>query len=929
MATDPIEPICGQIFTERGHEFTQVKGLTPEKIKEILPQYDALVIRSGTKVTKDIISAGTNLSIIGRAGTGVDNIDIRAATKKGILVANTPGGNTTSTAELTMAHILALARNIPQATASLKAGKWDRSKYTGVELTGKTLGIIGVGNIGKEVAKWCRGFGMNVIGYDPIMSQHAALQAKIEPVSLDEIFEKSDFITVHTPLNSETQYLINANTLAKCKKGVRIINCARGGIIDEAALLDALNSGHVAGASLDTFEIEPPIESTLELRQHPHVIVTPHLGASTYDAQERVAKAIAENICDIFDGSSFKGVVNAPNYGSISKNSDIIPFLTLAERIGSIQGQLLASNKMGGINISLNGKDISDNSLAVPFKAAVLKGALTSLNIENVTYVNSISIADELGIQVKVITSPDTPKDSPYTNTVAVELDIEGSLNTSRTIQGTIFGKNEQRLTQIDGFDVEIPPGENMLMFNNLDRPGVLHEVVSKVSNANINISHFSLGRKAQGGKAMGAIVMDTPIPPEIIESIRASNSVHNLVQIKIDKTIDPLLRKTSSQGHIHSSSKPTIKPRSPEFSSGPCKKRPGYNLANINTDVLGRSHRSKLGKSRLKKSIEMTKEILGIPKDYLVGIVPASDTGAFEMAMWNALGPRSVDACYWESFGKGWKDDALKHLKLPSVRDFSADYGLLPDLTQTNPESDILFTYNGTTSGVRVPNLDWIKDNRGGITFNDCTSAAFAMDIDWNKCDVSTFSWQKALGGEGAHGMLVLSPRAVERLETFEPSIPLPKIFRMTKKEDGKRVINKSIFAGDTINTPSMLCVEDYIDALEWAESVGGLNGLIDLSNKNFKILEDFVNKNDWIDFLAKDPSTRSNTSVCLTLKLDKQEIKKFVSLLESEGVAYDIGSYREAPDGLRIWCGATVEAVDVEALLPWLTWAYTTVKN
>lgn len=896
---------------------------------EILPEYDALVVRSGTKVTKEIIQAGKNLKIIGRAGTGVDNIDLRAATKRGVLVANTPGGNTTSTAELTMAHILALARNIPQATASLKAGKWDRSKYTGVELTGKTLGIIGVGRIGKEVAKWCRGFGMNIIGYDPIMSQTVALQADIEPASLQEIFEKSDFITVHTPLNSDTQYLLNATTLSQCKKGVRIINCARGGIIDEAALLDALNSGHVAGASLDTFEVEPPLDSTLELRQHPNVVVTPHLGASTFDAQERVAKAIAVNICDILDGFSFNGVVNAPNYGSIAKNEAIIPFLTLAERIGSIQGQLLANNKMGGINISLTGKDITDSSLTVPFKAAVLKGALSSLNLENVTYVNSIHIAEELGLKVKISTSHNTHTDSPYTNTIGVELDIEGSLNSTRLIQGTVFGKNEQRITQIDDFDVDIPPGENMLFFNNLDRPGVLHEIVNKVSNADINISHFSLGRKNRGGKAMGAIVIDTPLPMDILEKIRESASINNLVQIKIDKTIDPTLKRNTTQGHVNSASKPSVKPRSPEFSSGPCKKRPGYNLMNLNTEVLGRSHRSKLGKSRLKKSIEMTKEILGIPKDYLVGIVPGSDTGAFEMAMWNTLGPRPVDACYWESFGKGWKDDAIKHLKLSSVRDISADYGHLPDLTQANPQNDIMFTYNGTTSGVKVPNLDWIKEEREGLTFNDCTSAAFAMDIDWNKCDVSTFSWQKALGGEGGHGMLVLSPRAVERLESYEPSLALPKIFRMTKKEEGKRVINKSIFLGETINTPSMLCVEDYLDALDWAGSVGGLNGLIELSERNFSILNEFVNKNDWIDFLAVDPLTRSNTSVCLTLKLDKQEVKKFVSLLESEGVAYDIGSYREAPDGLRIWCGATVESVDVEALLPWLTWAYTVVKN
>jgi phosphoserine aminotransferase len=372
-----------------------------------------------------------------------------------------------------------------------------------------------------------------------------------------------------------------------------------------------------------------------------------------------------------------------------------------------------------------------------------------------------------------------------------------------------------------------------------------------------------------------------------------------------------------SSQGIA----RPSVRPANPEFSSGPCKKRPGYSLTNLRTDVLGRSHRSSLGKSRLKKAIEDTKRILGIPQDYLCGIVPASDTGALEMAMWSMLGARPVDVCYWESFGKGWKDDIVKHLKIPNVREFKADYGSLPNLSETSPDHDIIFTYNGTTSGVRVPNLDWISDNRTGLTFNDCTSAAFAMDIDWTKTDVSTYSWQKVLGGEGAHGMLILSPRAVERLETFQPNRPLPKIFRLTKTEkDGKVKIDKNIFVGDTINTPSMLCVEDYIDALEWSESLGGLEGLMNKSQKNLAVLERFVSQNDWITFLAKDSAILSNTSVCLELKLNKDQVKKFVSLLQTEGVAYDIGSYRDAPDGLRIWCGATVEEADLEALMPWL---------
>ena len=366
---------------------------------------------------------------------------------------------------------------------------------------------------------------------------------------------------------------------------------------------------------------------------------------------------------------------------------------------------------------------------------------------------------------------------------------------------------------------------------------------------------------------------------------------------------------------------KPTIKPKHPEFSSGPCKKRPGYDLARLRTDVLGRSHRSKLGKSRLKRAIDETKRILGIPEDYLVGIVPASDTGAFEMAMWNMLGERPVDSFFWESFGQGWRDDATNHLRLSDVREFKADYGKVPDFSQANPDHDILFTFNGTTSGARVSNLDWIPDDRKGLTFNDATSAAFAMEIDWKKVDVTTYSWQKVLGGEGAHGVMILSPRAVQRIETYQSGRPLPKIFRMSKKDkDGNVKIDAGIFKGETINTPSMLCVEDYIDALEWADSIGGLPGLIKRSNNNLKIMEKFVDENDWIHFLAEDPAIRSSTSVCFTLDLNSEQVKKFIGLLEKEDVAYDIGAYRAAPDGLRIWCGATVDEEDLNALLPWL---------
>ena len=374
-----------------------------------------------------------------------------------------------------------------------------------------------------------------------------------------------------------------------------------------------------------------------------------------------------------------------------------------------------------------------------------------------------------------------------------------------------------------------------------------------------------------------------------------------------------------------------SIQPANIEFSSGPCKKRPGYDVAALDKRVLGRSHRSKLGKERLAFAISETKRLLGVPDDYLVGIVPASDTGAYEMAMWNVLGARDVDVCHWESFGKGWFADAISHLKLRdtvTVNEHTADYGDLPDLSKTNPDNDICFTFNGTTSGVRVKEgCDFISDDRKGLTLCDATSACFAMNMPWEKLDITTYSWQKVLGGEGAHGVLILSPRAVERLESFAPeNRPLPKIFRLTKK--GK--LDAGIFKGATINTPSMLAVEDYIDALTWADSLGGVPALVKIAEDNLAVVEKFVNENNsWINFLAKDPATRSSTSVCLTLDLTADEIKAFVALLDKEQVALDIGGYRDAPPSIRIWCGSTVETADVEALMPWLEWAYDEVKG
>lgn len=380
--------------------------------------------------------------------------------------------------------------------------------------------------------------------------------------------------------------------------------------------------------------------------------------------------------------------------------------------------------------------------------------------------------------------------------------------------------------------------------------------------------------------------------------------------------------------------SKPALRPANPNFSSGPCAKRPGWSLQALADAPLGRSHRAKVGKTKLKQAIDLTREILQVPADYRIGIVPASDTGAVEMALWSLLGERGVDMVAWESFGAGWVTDVVKQLKLTDTRLIEAGYGELPDLSKVDFDRDVVFTWNGTTSGVRVPNGDFIPADRKGLTICDATSAAFAQRLDFDKLDVVTFSWQKVLGGEGAHGMLILSPRAVERLETYKPAWPLPKIFRLTS---GGKLI-EGIFAGETINTPSMLCVEDYLDALNWAKSIGGLDDLVGRADANFAVLDAFVEKSSWLGNLAVVPSTRSNTSVCLTivdpeitaLDSDGQATfaKNIVTVLEKEGVAFDIGAYRDAPSGLRIWAGATIEASDLQALTLWLDWAFQSQK-
>lgn len=368
-------------------------------------------------------------------------------------------------------------------------------------------------------------------------------------------------------------------------------------------------------------------------------------------------------------------------------------------------------------------------------------------------------------------------------------------------------------------------------------------------------------------------------------------------------------------------------KPKSPYFSSGPCPKYPNWSLKDLSDATIGRSHRSKIGKSKLLEVIEKSRSILEIPKEYKIGILPASDTGAFEAALWSMIGHCGVDILSWESFGYGWSTDIIKHLGVEDVNNFKVDYGKLPDLSQVNSDRDIVFTWNGTTSGVKVPNGEWISDNRKGLTFCDATSAAFAMSLPWEKLDVTTWSWQKVMGSEGAHGMIVLSPRAVERLENYNPPRPIPKIFRMTS--NGK--LSEGIFKGSTINTPSMICVEDSLASLKWMEDNGGLKGMKKRSEDNLSLIKSWVSKTDWVSFLAEDVNTISNTSICLCINNnpDKELIKQMTSILAEEKVAYDIDSYRDAPPGIRIWGGPTVETKDIELLLGWLEWSYDKVFN
>ena len=796
------------------------------------------------------------------------------------------------------------------------------------------IGVVGMGRIGREVASWCTAFGMTAIGYDPIMSADAATKAGITPVTLDELFARADYITVHTPKTAETTNLICAATLAKCKTGVRIINVARGGIVHEGDLLAALNSGKVAGAALDVFSSEPPPPEASALLAHPAVICTPHLGASTAEAQLNVAHDIAVQMADALESKAYAGVVNAAGLTFLSR-PDLAAYVGVAERLGALQAQLMAG-KLAKVRITLQGPLLADAPVAAALRTAVLKGLLgvTQGEAANVNYVNVPVLAAELGIEVVEAVSATS---AGFTNliTVALETDTE-----TRSAAASVFAGSEARLVSVDGFKVDILPRGEMLLFNNLDKPGVLTRITHVLSRADINIAHFGLGRHNVGGEALGVLTLDTPPPADVLAQIRALPNVRNVRTASLGAPAEAAAAAatpTPAPGasavrderkaaglHLSAPIKPVLRPSSPAFGSGPVKKRPGWALSALGDAAVGRSHRSSLGKAKLRRALDMTRDVLRLPADYLVGIVPASDTGAFEMAMWGLLGPRPVDSVHFESFGAGWHTDAVKQLKLADVREHTAAYGSLPDLAKTSPANDIVFTWNGTTSGVCVPDANWIAADRAGLTLCDATSAVFSQAVDFPKCDVTTFSWQKALGGEGAHGMLVLSPRAVERFETFAPPRAMPKIFRLTKK--GK--LMREVFEGDTINTPSMLCVEDYIDSLAWATSVGGVAGMTARADASLAVIEAFAKENPWLSFLAADKAIRSNTSVCLQLDLPKDKVKALTSLLEKEKVAFDIGSYRDAPPGLRIWCGATVETEDVAILMQWIRWAYHVVS-
>ena len=510
LITDPVDERCCTILQSEGFEVEYKPGMSPDEIRKAIADSTGLIVRSQTKVTSEILEAGKMLKVVGRAGAGVDNIDVEAATRHGVIVMNTPGGNTVSTAEHTLSMMMALSRNIPQADRSVREGKWERKKFTGTELHSKTLGIIGLGKVGLEVGKRCTSFEMTVIAYDPLLSAEKASAHGIELVELSEIFRRSDFITVHSPLTAETRHLLNAQTIAKCKRGVRIINCARGGIVDEAALYDALVSGYVAGAALDVFEEEPPKNSALA--QHPHVVVTPHLGASTEEAQEKVAVQIAHQIADLLHSRGITGSVNADTI-LLAQKKELRPYMNLAEKIGSLLAQF-KSGKLQSITVSVDGKMLEESIAALG--AAVLKGAIEKTMFEPVNYLSAPLIARERGIMLVL-----KPREDPaaYANELRVTYKTELE---DRYFSGTIFGPDDPRIVEVNGFFVELKPEGYLLFYSNIDRPGMLSSVCAVLAAANINIARLSLGRYGVGKDALTVISTDNRIPRAVLDDITA-----------------------------------------------------------------------------------------------------------------------------------------------------------------------------------------------------------------------------------------------------------------------------------------------------------------------------------------------------------------------------------------------------------------------
>ncbi|MBF8296514.1 MAG: SerA [Bacteroidetes bacterium] len=522
LLSDPIEQVCVDILMSEGFEVDAKPNLPPDQLRAIIADYDGLIVRSGTKVTAEIIAAATKLKIIGRAGAGVDNVDVEAATRRGIVVMNTPGGNTISAAEHTMSLLLSMARNIPQANESIRQGKWDRKSFTGTELLEKTIGIVGLGKIGREVASRCQAFGMKTIGYDPVLSAEVAAKGNIELVSLDEIFMRSDFITLHTPLTDETKGLIGDASLVKCKNGVRIINCARGGIVDEQALLRGLQSGKVAGAALDVFEKEPPGDQPL--LKHPRVIATPHLGASTEEAQEKVARQIAVQVADMLKERGLAGAVNGEAL-QLALRKELKPFVLLAEKLGSLLAQLM-NGQLKKISVTCSGAFLSPSLDLIT--AAVLKGAFGKLISEAVNLVNARMIAHEMGLVVHEERESEHPS---YLHLVTVRYETDKE---ARRFAGTVFSNTHARLVRIDDYHLEVNPEGFLLFYTNIDRPGMLASVGATLAVEKINIAGLSLGRDKPGQRALTVINVDSPLPEDILRKVGKIDGVFDVKAVRL-----------------------------------------------------------------------------------------------------------------------------------------------------------------------------------------------------------------------------------------------------------------------------------------------------------------------------------------------------------------------------------------------------------